>query len=192
MKSLLRASGLAALLLTGCAASTTERLHLPPLTTVPAVDLARYVGTWYEIASFPQSFQKGCTATTATYTARPDGQIDVLNRCRKGSLDGEETTAEGRARVVDQTTHARLEVSFFRPFWGDYWIIQLAPDYRYAVVGHPGRDYLWILSRSPQLDAGTYDAILTRLKEQGYEVARLQKTLQPEKTGPAGPAAPGR
>jgi len=179
MKTDICGLGLALALLTGCAASTTERLRLPPLATVPSVDLSKYVGTWYEIASFPQSFQKGCTATTATYTARPDGEIDVLNRCRKDTLDGDEKVAEGRARVVDKTTNAKLEVSFFRPFWGDYWIIQLAPDYAYAVVGHPGRDYLWILSRAPRMDAATYDGILARLKEQGYEISRLQKTLQP-------------
>ena len=179
MKTMLAGFALALGLLSGCAASTTERLGLPPLTTVPAVDLAKYAGTWYEIASYPQSFQKGCTATTANYAARADGDITVVNRCRKDSLEGEEDTAEGRARVVDTATHAKLEVSFFRPFWGDYWIIQLAPDYSYAVVGHPGRDYLWILSRTPQLDEAVYAGILAKLKEQSYDLSRLQRTLQP-------------
>lgn len=165
--------------LAGCATSTTERLNLPQLQTVTQVELGRYVGTWYEIASFPQSFQAGCTGTTATYTLGEDGEIGVVNRCRKDSLDGEEEVAEGRARVVDTTTHAKLEVSFFRPFWGDYWIIDLAPDYSHAVVGHPDRDYLWILSRTPTLDAATYEAILTRLTGQGYETSRLVRTLQP-------------
>ena len=164
MNTSLTGSILALALLSGCAASTTERLGLPPLTTVAAVDLGKYTGTWYEIASYPQSFQKGCTATTATYTARPDGEINVVNRCRRGSLQADVDTAEGRARVVDTTTNAKLEVSFFRPFWGDYWIIQLAPDYSYAVVGHPGRDYLWILSRTPQLDEPVYQGILAKLK----------------------------
>lgn len=165
--------------LSACGTTTTERLDLPPLETVPSVDVERYLGTWYEIASFPQRFQEGCTATTATYSLRADGQIDVLNKCRKDSLDGEEKSARGRARVVDAETNARLEVSFFRPFWGDYWIIDLGPDYEFAVVGHPGRDYLWILSRSPQLDPGTYDKILERLQAQGYETSRLQRTEQP-------------
>jgi apolipoprotein D and lipocalin family protein len=162
----------------GCATSTTERLRLPPLETVAQVDLSRYVGTWYEIASFPQSFQRGCTATTATYTLREDGDVDVLNRCRKGSLDGEEKTARGRARVVDRATNAKLEVSFFRPFWGDYWIIDLADDYTYAVVGHPGRDYLWILARTPSMEGATYRSIVARLRAQGYETSRLVRTLQ--------------
>ncbi|MDH4281235.1 MAG: lipocalin family protein [Myxococcales bacterium] len=162
----------------GCGETTTERLHLPPLETVPEVDLNRYLGTWYEIASYPQSFQEGCTGTTATYTLRDDGQIDVLNECRKGSLDGKEDSARGRARVVDRDTNAKLEVSFFRPFWGDYWIIDLGPDYEYAVVGHPSRDYLWILSRTPTLDEATYEGISSRLEQEGYPLDRLQKTIQ--------------
>jgi len=166
------------LIVTGCASSTTERLHLPPLRTVAHVDLSRYLGTWYEIASFPQRFQRGCTATTAIYTPRDDGKIDVLNRCRKDALDGPEKSAHGRARVVDRATNAKLEVSFFRPFWGDYWIIDLANDYSYAVVGHPGRDYLWILARQPTMAEATYQAIVARLQAQGYETSRLVRTLQ--------------
>jgi apolipoprotein D and lipocalin family protein len=163
--------------LAGCTTNTTERLELPPLQTVAHVDLARYVGTWYEIASFPQSFQRGCVATTATYTIRADGDIDVLNRCRKDALDGKEKSALGRARVVDRATNAKLEVSFFRPFWGDYWIVDLGTDYDYAVVGHPGRDYLWILGRAPTMPETTYEGILARLKAQGYDTSRLKRTL---------------
>jgi apolipoprotein D and lipocalin family protein len=163
----------------GCGTTTTARRQLPPLTTVAQVDLNRYLGTWYEIASFPQRFQRGCTGSSATYSLRSDGQIDVVNRCRKDSLDGEEKTATGRARVVDQATNAKLEVSFFRPFWGDYWIVDLGASYDYAVVGHPSRDYLWILCRTRTMDGALYDSILARLRAQGYEVERLQRTLQP-------------
>jgi apolipoprotein D and lipocalin family protein len=166
-----------ALLAAGCASTTTERLRLPAPVTVARVDLQRYLGTWYEIASFPQSFQRGCTATTATYALRDDGQIDVLNRCRKGSLDGEPKEARGRARVVDRASNARLEVTFFWPFWGDYWIVDLGADYEYAVVGHPSRDYLWILSRTPTMDPALYASILQRLETQGFETARLRRTL---------------
>ncbi len=175
MKLLAILASLAAL--AGCSASTTERLGLPPLETVPRVDLARYVGTWYEIASFPQSFQKGCVATTATYAIRADGDVDVLNRCRKDALDGKEKSALGRARVVDRATNAKLEVSFFRPFWGDYWIVDLGAGYDWAVVGHPGRDYLWILSRAPTMPEATYAGILERLQAQGYDTTRLKRTL---------------
>lgn len=167
-----------ALALLGCAKTTTVRLGLPELRTVSRVDLQRYLGTWYEIASFPQRFQRGCTGSTANYTIRGDGEIDVLNRCRKGSLAGKEASAQGRARVVDRSTNAKLEVSFFRPFWGDYWIIDLGANYEYAVVGHPSRDYLWILGRKPTMDSSVYDGILGRLRTQGYEVARLNRTLQ--------------
>jgi apolipoprotein D and lipocalin family protein len=171
----------------GCATRTTERLRLPPLRTVAHVDLSRYVGVWYEIANFPQSFQRGCTATTATYTLRADGDLDVLNRRRKGSVDGKEKSALGRARVVDRATNAKLEVSFFRPFWSDYWIIDLADDGSYAVVGHPGRDDLWILARSPKMAEATYRSIVVRLEAQGYETSRLVRTLQ----GARPPAASG-
>ena len=166
--------------LLACSKTTTERFELPPLQAVPQVDLERYLGTWYELASYPQRFQEGCTGTSATYTLRSDGEIDVLNKCRKGALDGPEDIAEGRARIVDRTSNAKLEVSFFGPFWGDYWIIDLGPDYEYAVVGHPSRDYLWILSRTPTLDAEVYQGILRRLEEMGYPLEPLQKTLQPK------------
>jgi len=177
MKAFLAIS-IAAIALAGCGTTTTERLGLPEPKTVASVDLGRYLGTWYDIASFPQRFQEGCTGSTAMYELRPDGEIDVLNRCRKGSLDGEEDSARGRARVVDRTTNAKLEVSFFRPFWGEYWIIDLGADYEFAVVGHPSRDYLWILSRTPAMDAAVYSGILERLRAQGYEVERLRRTPQ--------------
>lgn len=166
--------------MTGCG-TTTSRNDLPELRTVPQVDLTRYVGTWYEIASFPQPFQRGCTGTTATYTLQPDGRIEVLNRCRKNSLDGKrEMSAAGRARGCGSHHQRKTQGQLFRPFWGDYWIIDLGPDYEYAVVGHPSRDYLWILSRTPRMDGTLYDAILARLREQGYEVGRLNRTLQPQ------------
>ncbi len=174
-------AGLFGLGVLGCAAKRS-RPALPPLETVPQVDLSRYLGTWYEIATIPQDFQRGCTATTATYSLRKDGEVDVVNRCRKGSLDGPEKIAHGRARAVD-ATNAKLQVTFFWPLWGDYWIIQLGDQYEYAVVGHPTRDYLWILSRTPTMDPARYEAILSRLKEQGYDTTRLVRTLQPTAAG---------
>ncbi len=152
---------------------------LPPLETVPRVGLNRYMGTWYEIASFPQRFQKGCVASMATYSLRKTGKVNVLNQCRNETLDGKLRTAKGTAWVVDKSTNAKLKVRFFWPFSGDYWIIDLGPDYEYAVVGHPDRTYLWILCRKPQMDAQTYEGILQRLKAQKYDISRLKKTLQP-------------
>jgi len=152
---------------------------LPPLATVDQVDLTRYVGTWYEIASYPARFQKGCVATEAEYALRSDGLIQVVNRCRKESLDGPLQSATGKARIVNPPANSRLEVSFFWPFWGDYCIIALDTDYQWAVVGHPSRKYLWILSRKPSLDDGVYRRLLTGISAQGYDPARLRRTLQP-------------
>lgn len=165
-----------------CGQSRTKRLGLPPLTSVKNVDLERYAGTWYEIARYPNRFQEGCTGTTATYSLNNDGTIKVLNQCRKGSLDGPEMSAEGRARTPDPSRSAELEVSFFGPFWGDYWVIQLDPDYRFAVVGQPSRDYLWVLSRTPTMTPKVYAKVLETLATQGYPLEPLQTTLQPSAT----------
>ncbi len=152
---------------------------LPPLETVERVNLPRYIGTWYEIAAYPARFQKGCVATEAEYSLRSDGLIQVVNRCRKERLDGPLQSVTGKARVINPPANSRLEVSFFWPFWGDYWIIALDPDYQWAVVGHPSRKYLWILSRSRSLDDGIYRRLLEQLPAQGYDPARLRPTLQP-------------
>ncbi|MDX2452581.1 lipocalin family protein [Desulfosarcina sp.] len=151
-----------------------------PLSTVSAVDLNRYLGKWYEIASYPAWFQRGCTGSTADYSLLPDGRIRVVNRCFKNSLDGPLKVSKGKAEVVDTATHARLKVWFFWPFKGDYWIIDLDDDYQWAVVGVPSRKYLWILSRTPTLDGAVYDGILRRVIEKGYDPTRLQLTPQPE------------
>lgn len=148
------------------------------LDTVPFVDLNKYLGTWYEIASFPMFFQKGCVATKATYSQRPDGMIDVLNECRKESFSGPLKQAQGVAKVVDTQTNAKLKVRFFL-FWGDYWIIDLDEEYRFAVVSEPRQKYLWILSRTPVLEEATYQGILARLKNQGFDLSRLRVTPQP-------------
>lgn len=144
-----------------------------PLDVVDFVDLGRYVGTWYEIARFPHRFQEGCVATKALYTLREDGKIDVLNECKLDGLDGKEKSAKGTAWVVDKKTNARLKVSFFWPFSGDYWIIELGDNYEYAVVGHPDRTYLWILSRTPSMDKGFYEELIKRIKSKGYDTTKL-------------------
>ena len=151
----------------------------PELTTVPHVNLERYLGRWYEIASIPQSFQKGCTATRATYSAREDGSIDVLNECNLETVDGRLKQAHGRAKVVDRESNSKLKVTFFWPFYGDYWIVDLGPDYEYAAVGAPNREYLWILSRGTTLDESTYSQILSKMSDKGFDVSRLVKQIQP-------------
>ncbi len=162
------------------ACSLGTKTEFPPLLVVPSVDLHQYAGTWYEIARFPHRFQEGCVGTTATYTLREDGKINVLNQCRIETLDGEIKTASGKAWVVDKKTNAKLKVSFFWPFSGHYWIIDLGDNYEYAVVGHPNRKYLWILSRSPIMDEKIYDSITEKLKEQSYDTSKLIKTPQGE------------
>ena len=162
----------------GCAGpSTTERLGLEPPETIDfTVDLDRYDGLWFEVARFDNSFQEDCAATTAEYTQQDDGQIGVLNRCRLGSPSGDLIEANGVARAVD-LSQGKLEVSFFGPFYGDYWILELgddgAGDYRYSVVADPGRDLLWILARDSSLPQTTLDGILERLESQQFDTSRL-------------------
>ena len=157
-----------------------QKPELPPLQTVPKVDLNRYLGTWYEIATIPQRFQKGCTAVSATYTLRQDGKIAVLNECRKDSLTGKYKAAKGKAWVVDTLSNAKLKVRFFWPFSGDYWIIELDSNYQYAVVGHPNRNYLWILSRSRKMEDSLYHDLMDRIKNHRYDISLIVRTPQPE------------
>ena len=153
-----------------------------PLQTVPKVDLNRYLGTWYEIATIPQRFQKGCTGVTAAYSLRSDGRIDVLNQCYKDSLNGKYKSVHGKAWVTDTLTNAKLKVQFFWPFSGAYWIIELDSNYQYAVVGHPNRNYLWILCRAPKMDPELYDGLLARIRDvHGYDISKIERTLQPAK-----------
>lgn len=148
------------------------------LETVPEVDIEKYAGTWYEIASFPQRFQKGCHCTTATYTKTDKDYIIVENRCRKDSVNGKMSYIKGKAFIDPGTNNSKLKVQFFWPFKGKYWIIDLAEDYSYAVVGHPNREYLWILSRKPAMDETTYRDIVNRAKQQNFDVSKLRKTVQ--------------
>ncbi len=147
------------------------------IQTVPFVDLNKYAGKWYEIASFPQRFQKGCCCTTADYTLSEKGFVIVENRCSKG--DGKKHAyIKGKAFVVKNSGNAKLKVQFFWPFKGKYWIIDLADDYSYAVVSHPNKKYLWILSRTSKMDQNVYGQIISRLKEKQFDLAKLQLTVQ--------------
>ena len=153
--------------------------------TVDSVDLVRYCGLWYEIARLPNSFQSACQGdVTAEYILLEDGDIRVVNRCR--TEGGAVKESEGKVRLAEKNGPAsKLKVRFapailsFLPFvWGDYWIIDLAKDYTYAVVGDPGRKYLWILARSRTMDEETFQGILGRAAAQGYDVSRLVRTSQ--------------
>ncbi|MBL0064972.1 MAG: lipocalin family protein [Bacteroidetes bacterium] len=148
------------------------------LQTVPSVDLNKYAGKWYEIASYPQTFQKGCHCTTAEYTLSEKGYVIVENRCNKDSVNGKVSYIKGKAFVEEGSGNAKLKVQFFWPFRAKYWIIDLADDYSYAVVSHPNKKYLWILSRSPKMEEAVYLEILSRLKAKGFDLSKLQKTVQ--------------
>jgi apolipoprotein D and lipocalin family protein len=145
------------------------------LEVVPHVELEKYLGKWYEIAHLPAKFQEGCNETTATYTLLKDGSISVLNQSTK---NGKMKQAKGKAKVVDKNSNAKLKVTFFWPFYGDYWIIKLGNDYDYSVVGTPNRKYLWILSRTPQMDDKLYSQLVEYAKSKGFDVNKLIKTLQ--------------
>jgi apolipoprotein D and lipocalin family protein len=154
------------------------------LETVAYVDVPRYLGTWYEIASFPEGPQAGCTGTTATYTLKPEGNINVLNKCYLGALDGQLIQIEGTASVADAETNAKLLVDFGFGSPGDYWVINLDDGaagalYAWAVVSNPDRSSLFILSRTPQMDKALVDSLLEDLELRGFDLSRLKYTPQP-------------
>lgn len=148
--------------------------------TVESVDVEKYMGLWYELASIPQFFSIGCLCTTAEYAIKENGRVSVFNRCILNRPDGEENTILGEARVVPKSGNAKLSVNFgsVDNFGAPYWIVDLADDYSYAVVSDPLKSTLFILSRTPELDATTYEGIIQRLRENKYPVARLRTTSQ--------------
>lgn len=164
--------------------ATAQAVDAAPVKTITSLDVPRYLGTWYEIAKFPNWFQKKCVGNTkAEYSLRPDGNLKVLNSCK--TANGEVSDAEGTARQIGAKDSPRLEVRFapawlsFLPMvWGDYWVIDLDPQYQVAAVSDPKREYLWVLSRTPQLDSRIYDDLLLRLKQQQFDVRKLELTIQ--------------
>lgn len=149
-----------------------------PPQPAKAVELERYMGKWYEVARYDMRFEKGCEGVTAEYSKRPDGLIRVLNTCRQGAVDGPVKVAEGKAKVVDTATNAKLKVSFFGPFFGDYWVLDHADDYSWSVVGEGSGKYLWLLSRGLPTDADRA-ALTARAEALGYDVMMLRPTKQP-------------
>lgn len=153
------------------------------VNTVESVDLNKYLGKWYEVASIPQSFQKQCVAnTTAEYSFAEDDLIQVLNTCE--TKDGTRTEADGRARVEDTNSNAKLKVTFVKIFdWvfafgGNYWILDFAPDYSYALVGDPTTEYAWILTRSPRVELSTFVRAEQVLKANGYDTCKVLTSIQ--------------
>lgn len=151
-----------------------------PLQAVPSVDVPRYMGTWHEVAKYPNWFQRKCASSTqATYSLQADSRVQVQNRCKTDK--GEWTEAMGAARQIGGPTSAKLKVrfapewlSFIPMVWGDYWIIELDPQYQWVVVSEPKREYLWILSRTPQMPAATYQALLAKLDVMGFDLKKIE------------------
>ena len=145
------------------------------------MDLNKYMGKWYEIASFPNSFQKNCKCTNANYEIDGD-KVKVLNKCRRHSVDAKWDSASGFAKVVPNTGNSKLKVTFFWPFYGDYWILHLTKDsknnYKEVLVGSPNRKYLWILARDKSISKKSYDSLVSIAKEKGFDVSKLKKTTQ--------------
>jgi apolipoprotein D and lipocalin family protein len=166
-----------------CTAQFSFAGSKPPLATVNFVSVDKYLGTWYEIAAFPQKFQKGCTATKAEYSLRHDGDIKVLNSCNLGSPDGELKLAEGRAWVKNKKTNAKLKVQFFLRnfrfflFSGNYWILDLDKNYESVLVGDKSRKYLWILSRDPKMNPERYSELVAKAQKLQFDTSKLVKTI---------------
>jgi apolipoprotein D and lipocalin family protein len=169
LAALIAAAALAGL--TGCASPPN-----PPLPTVPSVDLARYTGTWYEVAALPNRFQKQCVADTQARYRQTGADIEVVNRCR--TADGKVDDITGIAKVVPDSGNAKLRVSFFRPFYGDYWVLALGQDYRWVVVGEPTRQFGWVLSRSPTIAPADLDTAIARAEALGYPRTAFRTTPQ--------------
>ena len=152
----------------------------PALTTVASIDVPRYMGTWYEVAKFPNRFQKKCVRNTqANYSLQADGTVRVVNRCTMS--DGAINEADGAARQIGPATSPKLEVRFapawlsFLPWvWGNYWVIDLDPNYQWVAVSEPEREFLWILSRTPKMEAAAYQALVKRLAANGFDAGKLE------------------
>ena len=156
---------------------------MKPVESIASVDLARYAGRWYEVAKFPNRFQKACVrGTVAEYTVLPSGDLRVVNQCTQA--DGTVKVAEGRAKLAHRggkTSQLKVRfapaiLSWLSAVWGDYWVLDLTDDYRAVLVGSPDRQYLWILSRTAELDSATYDRMVASATAQGFDVARLVKS----------------
>jgi len=148
-------------------------------TVVKELDLQKYLGTWYEIARFNHRFERGLAGVTANYSIREDGKIKVLNSGYKKRLDGRFKQAEGKAYLPDpELEPGKLKVSFFWNFYGDYFVLDLDENYQWAIVGSSSDKYLWVLSRTPQLDKELYNELLNKIKLRGYDISQLIKVEQ--------------
>jgi lipocalin len=159
---------------------TKTKSQMIDQTTVKELDLNRYLGTWYEIARFPHSFEKGLVGVTANYSLRTDGKIRVINKGYENSLNGKLSVAEGKAKISDKADTGKLKVSFFWIFYADYYVLELDAEYKYVMIGSSSPKYFWILSRTPQMDESTYNMLLDKARTRGYNLDKLEKVQQPQ------------
>jgi apolipoprotein D and lipocalin family protein len=167
------------------AAQAQPVAHSAPLLPIASLDLPRYMGTWYELARFPNRFQRDCIGpATAVYSLQPSGRVSVLNRCPLP--DGKTDEAQGEARRVGAAGSAQLQVRFAPAWlswlpmvWGNYWVVDLDPAYQLAAVSEPQREYLWVLSRTPSVEPAAWDALMLRLRDKGFDLSRLKKAAGP-------------
>lgn len=159
---------------------TKTKSQMIDQTTVKELDLNRYLGTWYEIARFPHSFEKGLVGVTANYSLRADGKIRVINKGYENSLNGKLSVAEGKAKIPDKADPGKLKVSFFWIFYADYYVLELDAEYKYVMIGSSSPKYFWILSRTPQMDESTYNMLLDKARKRGYNLDMLEKVQQPQ------------
>ena len=153
----------------------------PPVQSVTMVDQSRWMGRWYQIARLPNRFQKGCTGSYTDFSLRDDGQINVINSCRN-EKDGSLRQEKGRAWVIEPNTNARIKVSFFWPFRSEYWVIGLGKEYEYTVVASPNRKYLWILSRTADMNDDLYGDIMKEVERQGFDIKKVLKEIPGNRT----------
>jgi apolipoprotein D and lipocalin family protein len=173
--ALLISAALMAMLFSACT-STDKKSDLPPPPVVASVDVQRYLGTWYQQALIPNRFQSMCVSNTRATYAIDGRDLSVLNQCT--GAGGKSEVATGVAKIVEGSNNAKLRVSFFRPFYGDYWVLALEPDYQWVLVGNPTREYGWVLSRSAQMSDVTLAQIMDRAAALGYDKTRFERSLQ--------------
>jgi len=161
-----------------CSNCTQTRSQMIDKTTVKELDLKRYLGTWYEIARFPHSFEKDLVGVTATYSLRDDGKIEVLNQGYKNTLDGKLSKAIGKAKIPNLLEPGKLKVSFFWIFYADYFVLELDENYQYVMIGSSSDNYFWILSRTPQMEPAIYEMLLEKARTRGYKLEKLIKVQQ--------------
>lgn len=165
------------LFLFSCTKSNSQMIDQ---TTVKALDLNRYLGTWYEIARFPHSFEKNLVGVTATYSLREDGKIEVVNQGYRNTLNGERSKAVGKAKIPNKLEPGKLKVSFFWIFYADYFVLELDENYQYVMIGSSSDKYFWILSRTPQMEPAVYEMLLEKARKRGYNLDKLYKVPQPK------------